>query len=318
MELPQKKNAIDFAFYWRVRSIVAADPRMRGEPKLAWDFLFVAKARFQFRTIDVSPEEVAANQGREATAGHRCLMALSDCGYLQIIDRPRRSRDAVARSGPWKLFLNDPTDVAIARRAPQGDGQGVLFEGQDAIEQAIEEPQILPVVGHRAMEAPTSSAGTAVRRTGPPAGVDSVAVMAPHPQPLDLRPKAQRLSKTLDLRPEVTVRLGGFKSADRGCEGTTAVAIGSLLGAAQDPGADLQKRDEFSRWVCGRVPGLFIEVANEVTEAVFSGRYTTAALHRVFAALGKARANGSLRTSDPVYFTYAFRKSLRENDRAAR
>ena len=76
MEAPRLKAAADFAQFWRLRCAVAGDPRLRGEAKTAWEFLFVAKAGRQFTTIETSPEEIAADQGRDNRSGLRVLQAL--------------------------------------------------------------------------------------------------------------------------------------------------------------------------------------------------------------------------------------------------
>jgi hypothetical protein len=91
---------------------------LRGEPKVAWWFLYHELAGGQCQTIDVHPGAVAAHQNTEHRSGVRALESLARQGLIEIIDQ---------HSMPWKVFLADPLVVAIARRAHAGDGQAELF-----------------------------------------------------------------------------------------------------------------------------------------------------------------------------------------------
>jgi hypothetical protein len=213
-------SASDFATYWRYHTIVHTDPRMRGEPKSAWDFLYVDKARFQLTTIDVSAEAVADAQGKELKSGVRSLEALARHGYIQVIDRPQR-KHGLARGGPWKIFLNDPSEVAIARPGQESHGQGELFELQDAAE-PIADDATISLADHRAKDLPGNALRPAeVQFCSRPPDVVTADV-APQP-PISLHLKQSKSLRTYHLE-NLNLERGGSRRGDGGCGPTTAQA----------------------------------------------------------------------------------------------
>jgi len=140
-------------------------PGLRGEPKLAWRFLYEF-AGGQFATIIITAADVGADQGTSDRGGRRALEALALAGLVEVLERS---------GGRWTIYLANPLDVARARRSRGSDGQGELFDS----EQIAEEP------------------------TSPPMGRlhDTAADVAPHPPrraDFDLDFSA-RLNKDLDL-----------------------------------------------------------------------------------------------------------------------
>lgn len=295
MQAPRLKSTGGFPHFWRLRCAVASDPRLRGEPKQAWEFLFVVKAQLRLATIDVSPEEIAADQGRDARCGYRCLEALEACGYVEIIDRPRRSRDALARSGPWKVFLCDPLEVAIARPGPKSDSQGELPFLQDC--GAADEPEILPAdLGARIARADRPGV---VAFAQPPG-----AVVAQHPQPHPPLARAQtsETSEKEDLYK--TSDLGGLRRLQGGTNQLTTpkAPIDRGYGAASaEAKSAIALRNRSTTSQANLDPGAIPSIGEHLLAAVMRGGLGPAErvreCERLIRVMQRACRDGKLRQS---------------------
>ena len=325
MEAPRLKAAADFAQFWRLRCAVAGDPRLRGEAKTAWEFLFVAKAGRQFTTIETSPEEIAADQGRDNRSGLRVLQALEAAGYIEIIDRPRRSRDAIARSGPWRLFMRDVLEVAVARPGPRSHGQGELF---DTDVDAADEATIRPAHGREASPPILRPAAGTMPRP-PQTAQPPTADVAQHP-PLLLHLENKHSKETSHFKLELKGE--GSRKGNGGCGATTAEdprSMGELLATRDFAGQLLDtvaKTQRLKAWILATAddPDLHPKAAERLAEQVASGNWPLPELAAVLENTRRAwQATLAGTAKDPVrnrthYLLGAARRSIERHDRSTR
>jgi hypothetical protein len=330
MEAPRLQIASPFADFWRLRCSVHSDPRLSLGAKCAWEFLF-AKCGGRLTDVTTSTAELGHSENRSAKTAYDWLKELIECGYLEIIDRPRH-RGTLARSGPWHVFLNDPTDVAKVRRALEGDGQGELFDRQEAGRVAAEDPQVLPA-DHRLTDAADFSLRLPARITAPASAVEKAAGSLAPRTPIDFRLKQESLNKTLDFRPlrvtnpvEVQSTIGelGSQNPAGSSEREPSPIAGSVASALEKFSAlpstadRIDELHRFSTWLVEKVSGLYETVAVEIASAVLDGRYPMEQLSKILLRMALLKKRGELRRPEAVFFAKAARKSIAENDPGAR
>jgi hypothetical protein len=109
---PRTRPAADAAWE-RVRK----HPRLRGESKLAWHFVW-QRAGGTPQTVYVTAIDVGGDQGRPKQTGYRALENLAGEGLIDVID---------IRDGVWCVYVVDPAELAQARRRTY-DAQRVIPE----------------------------------------------------------------------------------------------------------------------------------------------------------------------------------------------
>lgn len=101
-----------------VRRLVRRWPGLRGEAKLAWEFLWCDLQGSAGGSVVVASSDVGGDQGTSDRAGRRALVALLSEGLIQVIDRGANA---------WTIYMPDPREVQSARRALL-DPQRELFD----------------------------------------------------------------------------------------------------------------------------------------------------------------------------------------------
>lgn len=141
----------DDALAWE---LVRRWPDMRGEDKLAWQFLW-ARSRSGLQQIVVTPTEVGIDQGTSGDAGRRRLKGLEETGLINVVER--------LRNGAWRIDMESPLDVA-RRFKTEWDPQLCLpFIETLAIAEAdaevpAEVPATAATIAQVPAEAPTTTA----------------------------------------------------------------------------------------------------------------------------------------------------------------
>ena len=314
--------------------------KMRGEPKLAWWYLYFEAAGGRCTTLHIHPSTLAAYQGVDTRSGVRALESLESHGFIEVVDK----------GGIWIIYLADPLVVVKGRRAHEGDGQGELFE-------TLEQP---------ADELKYSAAGIRPDDTAE-RGVLSLQQLidqkrqqharehgAPRPEPVRAADVAQHPPQQPPVSADVAqpsnlqrdnISLKTFQpskhykslhterrlNSRRGGSGATSAVLSAdvqqlsaivdraaqLAGSPADQAAAVQ---ELATWIQHQVddPDLFIGPCLKAAAAICAGEYSIHHLLGVLAALRKAIANGTLRGPKWKYVVYALQRSMQHHARALR
>ena len=311
---------------WPKRLIIGADGKTReirlsGEAKLLWQYLWFELAGGRPNTVTFTAAGISDLHGRDPRSVERGTEALADEGLAEIIDRPEDRR-----LKHWRIYLNGPLDVATARRARQGDGQGDLdFE-------EAEEPQELDG-----------------RSNANPREMEDPADTAHNPRLLDLRHDCA-IQKTSDFETSPAaqqpdgrgatgkVRSHGGRgyspgSAASSDPGERLVAQIERVTAAYVEGPNYAKRLEqqqnLAEVIFQRVgdPALYADLCNELAAAVIEMRWTMDDLNSVISSTNWAYGpEAAAKDGDRwppkvpkcVYFAKSARANLKRNDRGAR
>jgi hypothetical protein len=116
--------------------IVKRWPKIRGEPKIAWRFLYLRSNRGR-EQIAVKAVDLGADQNTSDDAGNRYLDTLRREGLIECQQ---------LGSGVKLITLLDPLDVAKARRACGGDSQ-ILFGFLEELEEPSDTEYPPAVIG---------------------------------------------------------------------------------------------------------------------------------------------------------------------------
>lgn len=312
-------------------ALVFTWPLLRGEPKLAWLQLWCTLG-IESKTIRITASAVGAFQGTSDTAGKRCLQALVKEGLVELIDRT---------GGQWMLYLVDPIEAAIARRARQSDAQCELpfAEEWDQILADRIEGNRPSVVSMPAFHPPAVAQPAADARALPP------------PPTLDL--DNIKSKSTSDLKPKVPLGVDVL-SQPGGSAGATAAEEAQALAAIYTRQSDLRReqlREQRNDPKPIRIAALeaaspqmqlnrdakiqhyvtlikqtvdderlYDDVAYKAAAAVVDGVWPVSRLQGVLNSLAKAKRVGFAKpeTTPAIYFALAAKRSMHEHDGATR
>lgn len=299
-------------------------PDLRGEPKLAWWFLYQL-AKGGNEKIVVTPSEVGAAIGTGDASGRRAMNSLAAAKLVTIETQYK---------GRWTLIVNDPIEVAKARRIA-GDAQFELpFEDLErSAEGALE--------ADRDGSAAAASRGVAIISIArPDAGADgsggaSATEVTPHPSRRDFRLQEDcARAKTLDLdfetrqlqrqldRRRAEVNQGARRGGGDGSDATTAATIVGVLAdrvaelaLSGNPVARQRVVDDVRDYLIERVADrrLFDGFAARVARIIVDGeKFGLAELDRILSRLDQYRRDGVLRSRPSSYVTRAILTRLKE------